>query len=347
MGSGREAERRLRTGNLLKGYMTAAEPRSVIASAYLKACQTQQRRLHWAYAVTSVGLLLLLGVYAHVSRSAYPPALATKALMVQLHLWPLDEPKMVKIPAGSFQMGDGSGEGEKSEKPVHTVVFAQAFGMGLYEVSFAEYDLFAAATGRERPNDQGWGRGNRPVINISWDDAVAYTQWLSRRTGSQYRLPSEAEWEYATRAGTTTARFWAENPKGQDDAACIYANVYDQHNAARIKATYGGITWEPFNCADDYPFTAPADAFQPNPWGLYNTLGNVWEWVQDCAHANYQDAPGNGNAWVDGAKCAGDMRVLRGGSWNDVTRYVRSASRYWSTPDFRSFSIGFRLARTF
>ena len=337
----------LRTGNLLKGYLTAAEPRSATANAYLKACQTQQRRMHWAYAVSGLGLLLLIGVYAHVSRSAYPPALATKALMVQLHLWPLDEPKMVEIPAGSFQMGDLTGEGEKDEKPVHTVVFAKAFEMGQYEVSFDEYDLFAAATGRERPNDQGWGRGNRPVINISWDDALAYTQWLSQRTSLQYRLPSEAEWEYATRAGTKTPRFWAEAPQGQDDAACTYANVFDQNNEARIKSTYGGITWEPFKCSDKFPFTAPADAFQPNPWGLYNTLGNVWEWTQDCYTKNYDGATVDGAASESPMQVPCQHRVLRGGSWLNETRGVRPANRNWSTADFRNNDVGFRLARTF
>ncbi len=337
----------LRTGNLLKGYLTAAEPRSATANAYLKACQTQQRRMHWVYAVSGVGLLLLIGVYAHVSRSAYPPALATKALFVQLHLWPLDEPKMVEMPAGSFQMGDLSGEGQEDEKPVHTVVFAKPFYMGQFEVSFDEYDLFAAATGRERPNDQGWGRGNRPVINISWDDAVAYTQWLSKRTGLHYRLPSEAEWEYATRADTTTSRFWKESPQAQDDAACTYANVFDQNNEARIKSTYGGITWEPFKCSDDFPFTAPADAFQPNPWRLYNTLGNVWEWTQDCYTKNYDGTPVDGAARESIKQDRCQLRVLRGGSWNLGTLYVRSASRLRSTTDDRNSDIGFRLARTF
>jgi len=335
----------LRTGNLLKGYLTAAEPRSATAHAYLMACQGQQRRTHWAYAVSGVGLLLLMGLFVHVSRSAYPPALATKALMVQLHVWPLAEPKMVEIPSGNFQMGDVNGDAD--EQPVHTVEFAKPFGMGQYEVSFDEYDLFAAATARERPTDQGWGRGNRPVINISWDDAIAYTQWLSTRTGSQYRLPSEAEWEYATRAGTNTSRFWTENPTGEPDAACTYANVFDQNNAAKIKATYGGITWEPFKCSDEFAFTAPADAFQANRWGLYNTLGNVWEWVQDCYHDTYQGAPEKGNAWDNGMKCASDRRVLRGGSWFNGTLAVRSAFRYGDAPDYRFNFIGFRLARTF
>ena len=240
-------------------------------------------------------------------------------------------------------MGDPNGQDD--EKPVHTVQFAKPFALGRYEVSFDEFDLFAAATDRDKPNDQGWGRGNRPVINISWDDAVAYAQWLSERTGKPYRLPSEAEWEYATRAGTTTPRFWAENPPGEPDAACTYANVFDQKNEAKIKGAFGGITWEPFKCADDFPFTAPADAFEPNAWGLHNTLGNVWEWVQDCYHDSYQGAPNDGGIFDDGTECASDRRVIRGGSWNSRPVYLRSAHRYGYDTDDRSYFIGFRLAQ--
>ncbi|MEN8220290.1 MAG: SUMF1/EgtB/PvdO family nonheme iron enzyme [Pseudomonadota bacterium] len=117
-------------------------------------------------------------------------------------------PEMVWIPAGSFRMGDIQGGGWNSEKPVHRVSIRQGFAMGRYEVTFAEYDKFAEATGREKPSDLGWGRGNRPVINVSWHDAVAYTQWLSQQTGKKYRLPTEAEWEYAARAGTETKYWW-------------------------------------------------------------------------------------------------------------------------------------------
>ncbi len=333
----------LRTGNLLKGYWQAAEPRSACAQAYLAACNNKNRWMHIGWAVAGVCLLLGLGLFLHVSRSFYPPALASKALLVQYHLWPLTEPDMVTIPAGAFQMGDLNGE--KNEQPVHTVRFTQAYAMGRYEVSFDEYDLFAAATGRERPNDQGWGRGNRPVINISWDDAVAYTAWLSERTGKRYRLPSEAEWEYATRAGTTTPRFWAENPPGEPDAACTYANVFDQHNESKVKATYAGITWESFKCSDDYPFTAPVDQFKPNAWGLHNTLGNVWEWVQDCYHEDYQGAPNDGSAYEGGMKCANGLLVVRGGSWINDVWDARSANRFGSDPVHRNYDQGFRLAQ--
>ena len=333
----------LRTGNLLKGYLKAAEPRSATAQAYLAACNNKNRWIHIGWSVAGVCVLLGLGLFLHVNRSSYPPALASKALLVQYHLWPLTEPDMVRIPVGDFQMGDLNGD--KDEKLTHTVRFAKAYAMGRYEVSFDEYDLFAAATGRERPNDQGWGRGNRPVINISWVDAVAYTAWLSERTGKQYRLPSEAEWEYATRAGTTTPRFWAENPTGEPDAACTYANVFDQRNESEIRDNYTGTKWKSFKCSDDFPFTAPVDQFQANAWGLYNTLGNVWEWVQDCYHETYQGAPDNGSAYDGSTKCASDKRVIRGGSWYGRQLRLRSASRGWSNPYFRKDLLGFRLAQ--
>lgn len=134
-------------------------------------------------------------------------------------------PEMVEIPAGSFNIGSPDGEPGRdgTESPAHKVTI-QRFALGLYEVTFAEYDAFALATGRKLPDDQGWGRERRPVINVSWDDAQAYAQWLSERTGKRYRLPTEAEWEYAARAKTTTARFWGDNPAD----ACQYANVEDK-----------------------------------------------------------------------------------------------------------------------
>ncbi|RLJ16347.1 formylglycine-generating enzyme family protein [bacterium endosymbiont of Escarpia laminata] len=294
-----------------------------------------------------LGLLVIamLGILFHVNNSDYPPSLAARALFVQLGVWPAAQPEMERIPAGEFEMGDLSGDGDSDERPVHTVRFAQPFEMGRYEVTFEEYDLFAAATGQDKPNDEGWGRGRRPVINVSWIDAGAYTQWLSERTGLKYRLPLEAEWEYAARATTTTPRFWAENAEDEVDAACAYANVFDKKNESRLKSSYN-ITWEPFGCADDFPFTAPVGEFRTNDWGLHDMLGNVWEWNQDCYIASYEDALGDGSTRgpADGGECA--RRVLRGGSWGDVPQFVRSASRVRVTPDYRGTRVGFRLART-
>ncbi|MCP3897296.1 SUMF1/EgtB/PvdO family nonheme iron enzyme, partial [Moraxella sp.] len=163
-------------------------------------------------------------------------------------------PEMVRIPAGRFRMGDIQGGGDGDEKPVHRVSVSE-FAMGRYEVTFAEYDKFAQATGRKKPDDEGWGRGNRPVINVSWDDAVAYAKWLSQQTGKQYRLPTEAEWEYAARAGTET-QYWWGNEIGQNRAVCDAC----------------GSRW-------DNKQTAPVGSFAANPFSLYDTVGNVWEWT--------------------------------------------------------------------
>ncbi len=218
--------------------------------------------------------------------------------------------------------------------------------MGKYEVTFDEYDLFAAATGHDKPGDQGWGRGNRPVIYVSWEDAVAYAQWLSEWTGLNYRLPSEAEWEYAARATTKTSRYWSENAEDEKDAACTYANVFDAKNESQLKHSYN-ITWESFNCADEFPFTAPVGKFAANEWQLHDMLGNVFEWTQDCYTDNYKKVPRDGSPWkaTDDSGCS--LRVMRGGSFIYDPRHVRSANRIRSYPDNRNFHIGFRLARTF
>lgn len=234
------------------------------------------------YSLLGLLAIAMLGILFQVNQSDYPPTLAAKAMFVQMGFWPVAKPEMEKIPTGEFEMGDLSGDGQSDERPVHTVKFANAFELGRYEVTFDEYDLFAAATMRDKPNDEGWGRVDRPVINVSWEDAIAYAQWLSQHTGSNYRLPSEAEWEYAARAMTTTTRYWPDREEGETDPACANANVFDTKNVERIKSSYGGISWEPFDCPDDFPFTAPIGKFAANDWRLYDMLGNVWEWNQDC-----------------------------------------------------------------
>src|SRR5438874_738666 len=152
---------------------------------------------------------------------------------------------MVSIPRVKFRMRDIQGSGDADERPVHLVLIPRPFAMGRYEVTFEEYDVFARATGREQLADRGWGRGHRPVINVSWEDAVAYAKWLSQQTGKRYRLPTEAEWEYAARVGTETAYWWG-NEVGKNRANCD---------------GYGGSQW-------DNKQTAPVGSFQPNPWGL-------------------------------------------------------------------------------
>ena len=228
-------------------------------------------------------------------------------------------PEMVTIPAGSFLMGCLTGRDCYRNEPVHIVRIA-SFEMSKYEVTFEEYDAFTDATGRERANDRGWGRGRRPVIHVSWDDAVAYTQWLSSQRGEKYRLPSEAEWEYAARAGSTTKYSWG-NDIGVNRANCDGC----------------GSRW-------DYSETAPVGSFSANRWGLHDMHGNVWEWVQDCWNGNYRGAPADGSAWESG-NC--DRRVLRGGSWYDYPRNLRSANRGRNTSEIRSNYCGFRVIRSF
>ncbi len=334
----------LRSGKLLQRYLSAAEPRSPTAKAYLAASKQQRAKYRISYAVLGLLVILTLGLLVKVNNSDYPPTLAAKALFVDLGLWPVAEPKMVKILAGEFEMGDLAGNEQSDERPVHPVRFATAFELGKYEVTFDEYDLFAAATARNKPGDRGWGRGRRPVINISWEDAVAYAQWLSERTGLNYRLPSEAEWEYAARATTRTSRYWPESGEGEQDAACVHANVFDTKNETRIKGTFN-VSWTPFDCEDAFPFTAPVGKFVANKWGLHDMLGNVWEWNLDCYVKNYEGAPEDGSAReaVGDGDCS--FRVLRGGSWFNGPQVVRSADRDWNAPDNRNFTLGFRLAR--
>src|SRR5262245_5246356 len=212
-------------------------------------------------------------------------------------------PEMVVIPAGSFKMGDVQGGGTKDEVPVHTVKIQKPFAIGRYEVTFEEYDQFATAANRQLPGDQGWGRGRRPVINVSWQDAVEYGKWLSGQTGKRYRLLTEAEWEYAARGGKETAYWWGKDfVKGM--ANC---------NGC-------GSQW-------DSKQTAPVGSFKPNPFGIYDTAGNVWEWVEDCAHLSYNGAPEDGSAWKQTGDGDCGPRVMRGGSWFSRSGVLRASGR--------------------
>ncbi len=226
-------------------------------------------------------------------------------------------PEMVVIPAGTFTMG--SPESEKGrfqrEGPQHRVTIPRAFALGKYEVTFAEWDACVEAGGcSHRPDDWGWGRDNRPVINVSWDDAHKYVRWLSRQTDQAYRLPSEAEWEYAARAGTTTAFHFG-------------IDIGPKH------ANYGGNEGK----------MVAVGSFPTNAFGLHDIHGNVREWVEDCWSGSYKGAALDGSAWTAG-DCS--RRVLRGGSWNNNPRNLRAANRNRYTTGNRNYNDGFRIART-
>lgn len=239
-------------------------------------------------------------------------------------------PEMVTVPAGSFVMGSPADEEGRrdDEGPQRTVTIGRAFAVGKFEVTFAEWDACVAGGGCNgyRPEDQGWGRGNRPVINVSWNDAQAYVQWLSNRTGKRYRLLSEAEWEYAARARTTTAYPW-------DQSASHESANYG------MDLCCGGLA----QGSDSWLYTAPVGSFPANGFGLYDMHGNVLEWTEDCYNGSYAGASSDGSAPRSG-DCS--IRVLRGGSWFSLPRGLRSAFRAWNYPTARDVYNGFRLART-
>ena len=245
------------------------------------------------------------------------------AMPVQPFPYPI--PEMVEIPAGRFLMGIPEEESRREKsldddaRPVHEVIIARPFWLGKYPVTRAEYDAFVNDTGYEQDGGAWRGPGfpqtdRDPVVNVSHRDAEAYVAWLRAKTGQPFRLPSEAEWEYAARAGTTTARYWGNSLR----QAARYAH-------SRAKGT------------------APVGSLQPNAFALYDMLGNVWEWTADTWHDSYDGAPNDGSAWIDHQDV---RRVLRGGAWNFNPRNIRAGYRNRIEADVRGSRIGFRLART-
>jgi formylglycine-generating enzyme required for sulfatase activity len=237
-------------------------------------------------------------------------------------------PEMVVVPAGSFMMGSPVSEEHRDddEGPQHEVTLAKPFAVGRFAVTFEEWDACAADRGCKgyQPPDS-WGRGRQPVIHVSWDDARAYVAWLSRKTGKTYRLLSEAEREYAARAGTRTPFWWGSK-------------------ISTSQANYEGtVPYRGGSVGEYRQRTVPVDSFEPNPWGLYQVHGNVYEWADDCYHDNYAGAPTDGSAWVSG-DCS--RRVLRGGSWFFFPWDLRAANRDAYTPVSRRDHLGFRVGRT-
>lgn len=264
-------------------------------------------------------------------------------------------PRMVVVPAGKFVMGSPADENgrEDDEGPEHQVNIA-SFALSATEITRAQFLRFAKKT-KYKAGDTCWTMEeggvkerqgdwrslnysqavNSPIGCINWHDASAYANWMSKVTGKRYRLPTEAEWEYAARGKTSTARYWGNDP----NAGCAYANVADQTAQKIIR---GASSWSVHKCIDGFVFTSPVGSFKPNAFGLYDMLGNVWEWTADSYHDSYVSAPADGRAWLGD----NEMRVLRGGSWNNGPRNVRPAVRNSYEPERRFSFFGIRLARS-
>jgi formylglycine-generating enzyme required for sulfatase activity len=242
-------------------------------------------------------------------------------------------PEMIVVPSGSFTMGSPSNEPEREHRETQVpVTIAQAFAVGRYAVTFDEWDTCVAdgCCGGYKPSDQGWGRGRRPVINVSWDDAQKYVAWISGKTGNTYRLLSESERGYVTRAGATTPFWWGTSITPRQ---ANYDGRADPYKGGGSKGQYRGQT-------------VPVDSFDPNPWGLYNVHGNVWEWTDDCWNETNNGNPGDGSARMTG-DCT--LRVRRGGSYVNVPWALRAAERdsaFASSKTFLFDPYGFRVART-
>lgn len=269
-----------------------------------------------------------------------------------------DCPEMVVVPAGQFEMGSPSDEKHRDsdEGPVRTITHTKPFAIGKYEVTRTQFAAFVNATDHSGSarcliwngtqlafhDTNSWldpdnpRRENHPMVCVSWWDAVAYAEWLSETTGHIYRLPAEAEWEYAARSGTQTAYSFA----GDEDNACAYANVSDLSAKVAVPA------WNAVNCDDGIGFsTAPVGSYLPNGFGLHDTIGNVWEWQADCYRDSFEGAPTDGSAWGNGGLC--NAVLDRGGGFSNIfPGHLRTANRSKApSPDVAAYSLGFRLVR--
>jgi formylglycine-generating enzyme required for sulfatase activity len=273
-------------------------------------------RIRPRLALAAIGLVLVAA--ADVAAQGTPPGAAFRDCA--------ECPEMVPIPTGSFRMGSPPGErgANDDERPQIEVAITAPFALGKFEVTFAEWDACVAEGGcRHRPSDRGFGRGRMPAVNVSWHDAVEYVAWLARKTGKPYRLPSEAEWEYAARAGTTTPFFTGETistDQANYDGTIVYGDWPRGEFRGRPLAV---------------------GSFPPNPFGLHDMPGNVVEWVADCYALDYTGGRTQA-AWTRG-HC--DLRVLRDGSWSGPQWLLRSAYRSGIPFDVRTSRIGLRVAR--
>ncbi|MEM7465567.1 MAG: formylglycine-generating enzyme family protein [Pseudomonadota bacterium] len=255
---------------------------------------------------------------------------------------------IVRMPGGRFLMGDSKGSGQKDERPVRNVSI-EPFWATTRELSVGAFTAFVEATGYQMGNscwvyDTRWiervglnwrapgykQEQNHPVVCVTWHDAQAFIKWARRTSGIKWRLPSEAEWEFAARGGSTGTYYWGE----EIQPLCEHANAADKQTKIHHP------TFAVNDCDDGYYTTSPTGAFLPNPWGLYDVYGNVWEWVEDCWNSTYRGAPDNGSPWLTG-DCT--RRGFRGGGWGDIPRFARSSIRNRSAATSRKDDIGFRL----
>lgn len=281
-------------------------------------------------------------------------------------------PRMIVVPTGTFHMGSPSAEQDWSvehgrkreytdrENPLHAVTIDRPFAVGVHEVTRGQFAAFVNETGHAtgdhcetfEESDGSYSRVERtprnwknpgysqtdshPVVCLTWDDAKAYTKWLSEKSTAHYRLLSEAEWEYVARAGTDTYRYWGDDAGNIE--GCRYANIADKTPFPNAEK------WpREFDCSDGFWMTSPVGSFEPNGFGVYDILGNVWEWVEDCAHDTYDGAPNNGSAWIEDGNCLN--RVLRGSALHEGGGFTRSAIRGNYKKEGRISTDGFRVAR--
>ena len=237
--------------------------------------------------------------------------------------------EFVPLPGGCFQMGDTYGDGQGDEKPIHEVC-VDGFRMGKYEVTNAQYRKFKPDHNSGAYDGNSLNGDNQPVVNVSWYDAVKYAEWLSERSGRTYRLPTEAEWEYAARGGTKGRNYWGEDPAD----ACRYANVAD------MTAKSQWSDWTVSDCSDGYKVAAPVGRYLPNAFGLYDMMGNAWEWTNDWYDAEYYFKSPKINPL---GPSSGSLRVPRGGGWGNASECVRVSDRNGFAPDFHIIFLGFRL----
>jgi len=238
-------------------------------------------------------------------------------------------PEMVILPSGEFLMGDAAAAGDTDEGPAHSVKI-KSFAISKFEVTIAEYKEYVISTGKNMPELSNLTNTSLPITNVSFNDAIRYVQWLSKKTAGQFSLPSEAQWEYAARGGSLALYSFGNNPQ----QICDYANIADR------TAKNSGKPWQVTDCDDHQLDVAPVGSYKPNAYGLYDLQGNVWEWTLDCWHNSYQGAPSKGKAWIE-KNCG--RRVVRGGSYQQVANSARSSNRESMPIQTKSNQLGFRI----